>query len=124
MNLTIQEIVRQAGEVAGSLWDDRDRAGMLADQLRAVAAMPSCGTDGDLSDEDRNRLLSLADAAEEIPISSNPHIHHGQPVISGTRVTVRALADAVRGGQSVEETAADYGIAAKAVRAAVAYEEG
>lgn len=51
------EIYQWAARLAGAAWDDRERKGTLADQLRAVAG-------GDLAPEERWALRWLADAAE------------------------------------------------------------
>ena len=53
-----------AAAIAGACWDDRADIGTLPEQLRSCAATPSLGSDGDLSDEDRHRLLDLAAALE------------------------------------------------------------
>jgi hypothetical protein len=63
MNRT--EISIKASNIAGALWDDRQKTGSLAEQLRAVASEPAHGTDGDLNAEDRAALQSLATTAEE-----------------------------------------------------------
>jgi Zn-finger protein len=60
-----QRIIDQVRDIAGCAWDDReDRTSPLADQIRAVAAIPAMGTDGDLTDEDRAELRRLAQMAE------------------------------------------------------------
>lgn len=59
--MNTHEISRKASSIAGALWDDRDKTGTLAEQLRAVAAEPAHGTDGDLTDGDRAALRDLAD---------------------------------------------------------------
>ena len=64
MNKT--EIMRKASEIAGALWDDREKTGTLAEQLTAVASGISHGTDGDLSDRDRSDLIALAEIAKDI----------------------------------------------------------
>lgn len=61
--MNTQEISRKANEIAGAIWEDRDRNGSLGDQLLAAANWINLGTDGDLTDEDRRALLSLAEAA-------------------------------------------------------------
>ena len=61
---TAQEISREASEIAGAAWDDREKVGSLADQLREVAGWRNMGTDGDLSRADRQSLLSLAEEAD------------------------------------------------------------
>ncbi len=64
--MTTQEISRKASEIAGAAWDDRDREGTLADQLRAVAEWRNLGTDGDLTEKDRRELRNLAEEAEKM----------------------------------------------------------
>lgn len=59
-----KEISRKASEIAGAAWDDREREGTLAEQLRAVANWRNMGTDGDLTESDRSKLLELADTAD------------------------------------------------------------
>jgi hypothetical protein len=63
----VERLIRdQVCIIAGCAWDDReDRSSTLADQIRAVAAIPRMGTDGDLTDEDRKELRRLADLAEQ-----------------------------------------------------------
>lgn len=52
----------------------------------------------------------------------DPKIAFGTPVIDGTRLTVTAVAEMVR-GSSVSEVASIYGVSEHAVRAAAAYEK-
>lgn len=68
MNRT--EIISQASTIAGALWDDREKTGTLADQLRTAAGEREHGTEGDLTAEDRAALLSLADAAMSATITN------------------------------------------------------
>ena len=62
--MNAQEISRKASEIAGAAWDDRECEGTLAEQLRAVANWPNMGTDGDLTESDRRKLLALAEEIE------------------------------------------------------------
>ena len=63
--LEVERITRSAAAaIAGACWDDRDDIGTLPEQLRVCAATPNLGSDGDLSDEDRHRLLDLAATLE------------------------------------------------------------
>ena len=57
------EILRQAREIAGCAWDDRDATGTLAEQLRRISDAPPLGGDSDLNDDDRDALRDLADRA-------------------------------------------------------------
>lgn len=54
-------------------------------------------------------------------ISIDPAICHGKPAIKGTRVPIQVVLDAVAGGDSIAQVAADYGISEADVRAAIAY---
>lgn len=54
-------------------------------------------------------------------IAIDPAVCHGRPVIKGTRVPVHVLVGAVGGGDSIEQVAADYGVAEADVRAAIGY---
>ena len=63
--MTAQEICRKASKIAGAAWDDVDRVGTLPDQLLAVARWRNRGSDGDLTEKDRRKLLDLVAAAKE-----------------------------------------------------------
>lgn len=55
-------------------------------------------------------------------ISVDPHVCHGKPCVSGTRVMVSVILDNLAAGQSVEEILASYPtVTAEAVRASLAY---
>ncbi len=54
-------------------------------------------------------------------IEINPHIHHGQPVIKGTRVPVTRVLAEVAAGTSFEEIQQQYDIESADIRAAVAF---
>ena len=49
------------------------------------------------------------------------HIHHGKPVIRGTRVPVATIIGGLAGGMSKEEIARDYEITIPDIDAALAY---
>ena len=51
----------------------------------------------------------------------NPKIHHGKPVIKGTRVPIVAIIGGLAGGMSMEEVCRDYEVTEEDVRAALAY---
>lgn len=59
------EISRKASEIAGALWDDREKTGGLAEQLTTVANEPSHGVEGELTSDDRKALLALATEAAQ-----------------------------------------------------------
>lgn len=61
--MTIQEISRKANDIAGAIWEDREREGTLSDQLETAANWRNLGTDGDLTAEDRRELRALAQEA-------------------------------------------------------------
>ena len=58
--MTNKEISRKASQIAGALWDDREKHGDLEEELLAVANGADLGTDGDLTAEDRRALRDLA----------------------------------------------------------------
>ncbi len=62
--MTRTQISNMAGDIAGAAWDDRRRLGSFSAELRAVAEEAKTGSDGDLTDDDRSKLLALADEAE------------------------------------------------------------
>jgi uncharacterized protein (DUF433 family) len=51
----------------------------------------------------------------------DPKIHHGKPVIKGTRVPFVAIIGGMAGGMSIEEVCHDYEISEEDVRAALDY---
>ncbi len=55
-----------------------------------------------------------------IVVDSN--IHHGQPVIAGTRVPVAIIVGGLTGGMSSEEIQAQYRLTENQVRAAVEFD--
>ena len=56
---------------------------------------------------------------DRIVIEAN--VHHGKPVIRGTRVPVVRLLGGLAGGLSIEQVAAEYGVTEADVRAALTY---
>jgi len=55
-------------------------------------------------------------------IESNPDIRQGEPVIAGTRLPVRAVAERVKGGDSIDDLLDDYPhISRKAFQTALIY---
>ena len=54
-------------------------------------------------------------------ISIDARVHHGQPVIAGTRVPVAVIVGSLAGGMSQEEIEQEYGVTAADIRAALAF---
>jgi uncharacterized protein (DUF433 family) len=54
-------------------------------------------------------------------IEINPRVHHGQPVIKGTRVPVTRVLAEVAAGMSFEQIQQQYEIEVEDIRAAVAF---
>lgn len=54
----------------------------------------------------------------------DPAIHHGKPVIRGTRVPVHVLLGALAGGDEIGQVAEDYGVTRDDVRAAIEFAGG
>lgn len=54
-------------------------------------------------------------------ITADPDIHHGRPVIQGTRVPVEVVLGSLAGGMDVEAICAEYDIEQADVYAAIAY---
>lgn len=51
----------------------------------------------------------------------DPSIHHGKPVIRGTRVPVATIISGLAGGMSKDEIARDYEIKIADIEAALSY---
>ena len=54
-------------------------------------------------------------------ITIDPKLHHGQPVIRGTRVPVAIVVGALAGGMSFEEVQREYEVTAEDIRAALQF---
>ncbi len=54
-------------------------------------------------------------------IEINPQIHHGQPVIRGTRVPITRILAEVAAGTSFDEIRRQYDVTIEDIRAAVAF---
>jgi uncharacterized protein (DUF433 family) len=52
-------------------------------------------------------------------IDINPRVHHGRPIIRGTRVPVSVVLAAIAGGDPLEQVASDYDVTIEDVRACV-----
>ncbi len=63
----------------------------------------------------------MAPTPQNPRISIDPAVCHGKPVITGTRVPVEVLLSAIAGGDEIAQVAADYGVSAEDVRAAVSH---
>jgi uncharacterized protein (DUF433 family) len=71
---------------------------------------------------DAFRQLSNYREARERFIESNPEIRRGEPVISGTRLPIAAVAERVKGGEAIGDLTEDYPrIPRKAFEAALIY---
>ena len=51
----------------------------------------------------------------------DPEIHHGKPVIKGTRVPITRIIGGLAGGMSVDEIMREYDVREEDVRAALSY---
>jgi len=51
----------------------------------------------------------------------DPEIHHGKPVIRGTRVPVAIVVGSLAGGMSFEEVEREYEISVEDIRAALQF---
>lgn len=54
-------------------------------------------------------------------ISVDPKVHHGAPVITGTRVPVSIVLGSLAGGMSKEEVVREYDVTAEDIEAALVY---
>ena len=54
-------------------------------------------------------------------ITIDPRIHHGNPVISGTRVTVACIVGGLAGGMSFQDVSDEYGVSDEDIRAALRF---
>ena len=57
-------------------------------------------------------------------ISVDPEIHHGAPVITGTRVPVSIVIGSLAGAMSKEDVCREYELTKEAVESALAYAAG
>ena len=51
----------------------------------------------------------------------DPRVCHGKPVVKGTRTPVTVILDALAGGDTFEQIAADYDVSVEDIRACVAF---
>lgn len=54
-------------------------------------------------------------------INVDPDIHHGKPVITGTRMPVSLVVGSLASGMSMEEVIQEYELTAEQIQAALAY---
>jgi uncharacterized protein (DUF433 family) len=54
-------------------------------------------------------------------VEINAAVHHGAPIIRGTRVPVARLVGAVAGGDPISQVADDYGVSVDDVKAALEF---
>lgn len=63
---TAQKTIEQrAADIAGAIWDDSN--GTTAERLQACIDSPNLGTDGDLTDDDREQLRALLAECQTAP---------------------------------------------------------
>ncbi|HET9065499.1 MAG TPA: DUF433 domain-containing protein [Gemmatimonadales bacterium] len=67
-------------------------------------------------------FMSSEVAPSEPSITIDPGIAFGRPTLRGRGITTEVLADRIDAGESIEEVAADYGIAVAEVEQAILYE--
>ena len=61
-------------------------------------------------------------AGEVFPgVTVDPHILHGKPVLSGTRIPVALIVGQLAGGESFESVSAAYRVTDEQIRAALGY---
>lgn len=51
----------------------------------------------------------------------DPEIHHGKPVVKGTRVPITRVIGGLAGGMTIEEIMREYDLSETDIRAALAY---
>lgn len=71
---------------------------------------------------DAYKQLSSYREGRERYIESNPEIRRGEPVVAGTRIPVRAVAERLKGGEEIDDLIEDYpNVPRKAFEAALIY---
>ena len=55
------------------------------------------------------------------PITIDPRLHHGEPVITGTRVPVRIVVGSLAGGMTFAQIQDEYVVTAEQIRAALKF---
>jgi uncharacterized protein (DUF433 family) len=51
----------------------------------------------------------------------DPKIHHGKPIIRGTRIPVSRIVGGLAGGMTFQEVQAEYGVTAEDIRSALEF---
>lgn len=64
----------------------------------------------------------VAEATDSRPILIDPKISFGRPVVTGAFISTQAILDRIDAGESVEDLARDYGLAAGTIEGAVLFE--
>lgn len=54
-------------------------------------------------------------------VTVDPKIHHGVPIITGTRMPVSILVGSLAGGMSIEEVTEEYCVTKEQIEAALAF---
>jgi uncharacterized protein (DUF433 family) len=93
----------------GSLAHLRGRATVRDPFVRAILAR----------DDPEDYYDGVMDANDRIVI--DPRIHHGKPVIRGTRVPVTTVVGSLAGGMTFEEIQREYDLTADDIRAALKF---
>ncbi len=57
-------------------------------------------------------------------VAVNPDVHHGAPVVAGTRVPVSLIVGSLAGGMSTEDVVREYDLTREDVETALAYAAG
>ena len=55
------------------------------------------------------------------PITVDPEIHHGQPVLPGTRIPIAIIIGSLAGGMTYEEVITEYAVSKEQILAALTY---
>jgi uncharacterized protein (DUF433 family) len=87
----------------------RNRATVRGDYVRSSLAR------SDVEDYD-SRTMNVSDR-----IALDPKVHHGKPVIRGTRVPVTTVVGSLAGGMTFEEIQHEYDLTADDIRAALKF---
>jgi uncharacterized protein (DUF433 family) len=66
-----------------------------------------------------SKEVTIMEIASHITI--DPSVHHGTPVITGTRVSVSVIVGSLAGGMSKEEVMKEYELTKDQVEAALAF---
>jgi uncharacterized protein (DUF433 family) len=100
----------------------RDAVSVAATEARPVAKVAAFEVPIEAIEAE---LLGAFDALERVRtehIASNPKVLAGEPVIRGTRIAARLVADLVRRGTPREEIADEYDLTLEQIEAAVLFD--